>query len=143
MSAQPIVPNTTAEQIDALKRMAPELVTKRNRLPEPHTVQALLAMARSVEQVAAEEGVPLRIVEVRSVPSPNPLAAPLAHERVQRRMLLWNVERGLLASFVLMAMTAVLVSQGWVRAASVVLLFQTLAYLPLLMLCRAAKAEVR
>ncbi len=143
MSSQPIIPYTAAEQIAALKRLAPELATKCHQLPAPHTVQALIALARSVERVAAEEGVPLRIVEVRSLPSPNPLATPLARERAARRRLQTNVQLGLMMAGSLLAVCAVLAYVDGSPEVAVGNATVALACLPLILMCRQAlKVEV-
>ena len=142
MRTQPIIPYTAADQVNALNRMAPELVTKRHRLGDPDTAASLLTIARNLERVAQEEGVSLRIVEASpSMPVPNPLSMPLANAVAERRTLQWNVSRGLLSAFPLLSLATwlAMTHRDWLTA----LLVGTMALTCLPLIVMSHQAECR
>lgn len=136
MKTRPIIPYTAEEQISQLERMAPELA-------ELGAHRSIYTMAKHLQRVAEEEGFHLRIMEVDSKPTPNPLAPRLAYERARNGLLLFHVERGLLFSFVLIGVCAAMTLYGGLLFAGGLLTLLTLTCLPLMMMCRRERTEAR
>lgn len=134
MSSQPIVPYYAADQIAELNRMAPELA-------ELGEHRALYTMAKHLQRVAKEEGYHLRIEEVDSKPTPNPLAPRLAYECARRGLLLFHVERGLLFAFALITVCVVLTFSSGLWFVGGLLMLMALTCLPLIMMCRRERTE--
>lgn len=136
MKTRPIIPYTAEEQISQLEHMAPELA-------ELGAHRSIYTMVKHLQQVAEEEGFHLRIMEVDSKPTPNPLAPRLAYERARYGLLLFHVERGLQSAFSFITVCVAMTFSARLWFTGGLLLFLALACLPLMVMCRRERTEVR